>query len=168
MTRTEIDGEVAIDSVGPDDWERWRALRLRALADAPTAFASSLAKERAFAEQDWRARLAAGPRLIAHHDGADVAIAGAHFGDGPALPQVHGMWVHPDWRGHRLGARLLDAIADWMRTHGHRHLRLWVMPDNDAARILYGRGGFVPEPDPPKPAPGSCELAMVLDLERSR
>src|SRR5262249_1122094 len=42
--------------IQPEESLRLRALRLRALADAPLAFGSTLAREQAFADEVWRER----------------------------------------------------------------------------------------------------------------
>jgi hypothetical protein len=43
--------------LGPGDEGRFRGIRLRAPADAPRAFASTLAREQAFTRDEWTARL---------------------------------------------------------------------------------------------------------------
>jgi hypothetical protein len=60
------------------DWEALRELRLRALADAPDAFASTLQKEMEFSEQVWRQRAEGGAwsvSFIACEDGAGIGMA---------------------------------------------------------------------------------------------
>jgi hypothetical protein len=61
------------------DWEALRRLRLRALADAPEAFASTLDTEVAFPAEAWRQRAEGGPAsatFIARQDEVDVGLAG--------------------------------------------------------------------------------------------
>ncbi len=153
-----------LDRVGPDDWERWAAVRLAALADAPEAFASTLEREQDFDEARWRDRLSGGPRVIARVVGGDVGLVGAHLGDGPHDPQLYGLWVHPVWRGTGLADALVVEVLSWAREAGHDHVGLWVMDGNDGARRLYDRHGFRPDPDPPAPAPGACEVSLRHDL----
>ncbi len=56
-----------------------------------------------------------------------------------------GMLVAPDMRGGGIGSALLTAGLDWARLrHAHKMtLQLW--PDNEAARKLYAKFGFVEE-----------------------
>ena len=56
-----------------------------------------------------------------------------------------GMLVAPDMRGRGIGSALLTAGLDWARLrHAHKvTLQLW--PDNEAARKLYAKFGFVEE-----------------------
>jgi len=49
---------MAIRVVQEEEWERARDLRLRAVADAPEAFARSLEEEERLSESDWRERIA--------------------------------------------------------------------------------------------------------------
>lgn len=56
-----------------------------------------------------------------------------------------GMHVARDWRGRGVGTALLLEALRWARAVGVRKVELSVYPDNDAARRLYARMGFVEE-----------------------
>ena len=69
----------AVREVGGEDWPTWREMRLRALADSPSAFGSTYTREVAFTEQDWRRRLAGdGVCVLVEDDGLPVGM-GAGF-----------------------------------------------------------------------------------------
>lgn len=162
MGRVDVTGtDVVVEDIGPDQWSRWRSLRLLALAVDPAAFSSTFERERSFHEDAWRGRLAHGPSVLASADGSDVGLASAHLADGPDQPQLYGMWVDPAARGVGIGEVLVEAVVARLAASGHDHVRLWVAAGNDGARRLYQRCGFVPEPSPPMSSPGGCELAML-------
>ncbi len=132
-----------------EDWELWRDLRLRSLADSPHAFGSTLEREQAFTEEDWRGRVAgwtapdetvAGPAVLAEADGEPVGIGGG-FRDEPGMLHVVAMWTDPAWRGRGVGRLVLDALRAWADERGLR-LHLDVEAGNTGARRLYERYGF--------------------------
>ncbi|MBA2753939.1 MAG: GNAT family N-acetyltransferase [Chloroflexia bacterium] len=124
----------------PDAWRDYRAIRLAALADAPSAFGSTLAAERSLGEVDWRARLARRAQFVVRCRGEAVGTAGGMVEDGADLVS---MWVHPAWRGRGVGDLLVRGVLDWAREQGHTEVRLWVSVGNSAAERLYARHGFV-------------------------
>jgi len=130
---------VELRTIGPDDWEDWRSIRLRALAESPAAFGSDLAREKAFTEDDWRERACSGSVLV-YDQGRPVAM-GAGFAERPGFLMVVAMWTEPDRRGEGLGGRVLDAIVDMARSLGLR-AHLFVMLENPEAARLYERHGF--------------------------
>ena len=157
--------------VRPDEGLRLRALRLRALADAPWAFGSTLAREEAFAESVWQERAAqgaAGGHGVTHiaADGDRwIGMATGLAADGPRLDLV-GMFVEPAARGRRVGVALVEAVAAWARERGTAHLYLWVTSTNQAALALYHRCGFqrTGRSQPLDHTPSLLELEMVRDL----
>ena len=120
--------------LGPDDWEVFRDIRLRSLADSPDAFGSTLAREQAFDESEWRRRLS-GPVYVVE-DPDPVALGGL-FDDAGVL-HVWGMWTDPAHRGRGHARRVLDALIA-----PHVGAVLDVNVTNDAARAAYERYGFV-------------------------
>lgn len=138
------------------DWAQLRAARLAALAEAPYAFASTLASEQEFTNEVWRSRAGSG-RTFAAWQGA--TIVGLATGLPPEAAQpVHatqaaetgpawhlvGMWVAPACRGQGVADELVDAVCEQARQSGAASVTLWVTEVNDRARAFYRRIGFVP------------------------
>ena len=157
------------------EWPLYRALRLRALGDAPEAFGSTLAGEETRTSEDWAWRLNLGATsgrdhpLVAAVGGVPAGMAWAKVdAANPELVNLFQMWVAPEARGHGVAAALLDAALDWARARGARAMGLGVVCGNDAARRLYERAGFraIGEPEPQRPGSHRMEQMMRLELAR--
>jgi len=153
---------VEVVAVGADDWRRWRALRLAALAEAPQAFGSTLAgwSGAGDTEARWRDRLAAVPHnLVVVRDGDDAGMVSLAAPAGAVPPELISMWVAPHARGTGVAdAAVSVVLALASATYPAQPVVLSVYEDNAAARRLYARHGFVdagPSPD------GEGELRMV-------
>jgi GNAT superfamily N-acetyltransferase len=131
---------LAVRRLRPDDWEEFRRIRLRALAQAPEAFSSTLAQAIRLGEADWRGRLDARAQFIAIAGREAVGTAGGIETDGRA--ELISMWVDPVARGSGVGSRLVSAVVEWARTRAHSSLWLWVVQGNQAAQRLYEGQGF--------------------------
>ena len=134
-------GSVEVRVLSPDEWPLWRDLRLRSLADAPDAFGSTLAREQAFAEEDWRSRLRTGA-VVAFVDGVPAAM-GSGFAVRDGWLQVVAMWTDPAYRRRGLSLRVLDVVVDRGLAEGRRVV-LDVARGNPAARRAYESYGFTP------------------------
>jgi GNAT superfamily N-acetyltransferase len=131
-----------VERVSPHEWPRVRSVRLRALADAPDAFRSTLADEVDMPDDAWQARLSATDcaTFIAASGGDDVGIAvGAPYNGAAGL---FAMWVAPEARGNGMGDALIAAVVDWAKEYGHERLVLDVGDWNEPAIKLYARNGF--------------------------
>lgn len=134
-----------IERMGRGDWERVRTLRLRALRDAPDAFARTHAEEAAQPPAFWRDRLASpvAATFLAVTSDADVGVAvGAPFPERDGAAGLFAMWVAPEARGRGVGDELVDAVIDWARQAGYTRVVLDVGDTNVAAIRLYRRKGF--------------------------
>jgi predicted GNAT family acetyltransferase len=143
--------------LGPDDWETFRDIRLRALADSPDAFGSTLERETGFTEADWRTRLA-GPVVLVE-DPQPVAVGGSFDNDG--ICHVWGMWTDPAHRGRGHARRILDALLP-----PGEDAQLDVNVANPAARAAYERYGFVGTGSLEPLRPGSEQRIELLVLRR--
>jgi ribosomal protein S18 acetylase RimI-like enzyme len=136
-----------IRRVTREEWERVRQLRLRALADAPDAFGSTLERERSLARPEWIA-------WIEGWEGATNAMFVAERGDrwiGMAVgsrtgeendAHLYGMWVDPTCRGAGVGALLVEGVLTWARSWCARSVILGVTETNDGASGFYEHLGF--------------------------
>lgn len=161
---------VEVRPVRPDEAAALKALRLRALAEAPLAFGSTLAREAAFTDDLWAERAAATDErcvFVALDEGRWVGLATAlaHAPDQPG-PALVGMFVDPAYRGRGIVDALLDAAAGWVREHGGRTLYLWATSTNTPAIRAYTRCGFHPTGDsrPLAHTPSLSEIRMLRDL----
>lgn len=130
-----------------EEWERVRDLRLRALADAPDAFGSTLEHERAYGEDGWVAWIegweGASNALFVADDGERLLgmAVGSRSGAEPDA-HLYGMWVEPASRTRGLGARLVERVLAWTRTWDARWVILGVTESNDGAAGFYEHLGF--------------------------
>jgi ribosomal protein S18 acetylase RimI-like enzyme len=139
---------VEIRRVTRDEWEALRDMRLRALADAPDAFATTHAEAMTRPDdwwRDWAQRSAESDTqamVLAWNDDEPVGLAGVFVLDDGAWCVIS-MWVDPSARGRGIGRALLDAVVAWARGQDPgRAIKLGVTDGNNAARALYESYGF--------------------------
>lgn len=158
---------------------RLRALRLHALAQAPAAFGSTLAREEKFGDEVWHKRAAdaaAGATsvtVIAEQADRWVGMASglALEADDVALmgPLIVGMFVDNGVRRLGIGNALVESLQRWASANGHDRIHLWVVGSNASALALYRRCGFQASGAmrPLSHTPGLSELHMLARLPRS-
>jgi GNAT superfamily N-acetyltransferase len=136
------------------DAARMRALRLEMLADSPLAFLETLAQAAARSHDNYRARIAQAAagyqvaQFIADPVAADPGrglighAGGTVLPDQPDTTVVFAVYLTPAWRGGKVLAELIDAVADWSRSAGRDELMLEVVVGNDRAVRAYEKLGF--------------------------
>jgi GNAT superfamily N-acetyltransferase len=140
--------EIRIRRVRREEWERVRDLRLRALADAPDAFGSTLQRERSLGRPEWFAWIegwegATNAMFVAERGDGWIGMAVGSRTGGETDAHLYGMWVDPMWRGAGVGARLVEDVLGWARSFGARAVILGVTEANDGAACFYEHLGFV-------------------------
>lgn len=120
-----------------------RTIRLRALQDAPYAFASTYEREAAFVESDWAGRLTSGSStFLARVGGKTVGIC-TGLPPRRAMAELVAMWVDPVARGTGVAAELVRAVLAWATDEGAVRVHLWVAETNERARRFYEKLDFV-------------------------
>ena len=127
------------------DEARLKALRLRALEEAPGAFATTLAEARGWPAERWRAQLGQLATFVAIRGGVDVGLArGDRDPEAPACAWLLSMWVAPEARHQGIGRQLIEEVVAWAREAGCERIVLDVSDDNTAAIACYAALGFAP------------------------
>lgn len=135
-----------IRRLGPDEVGVLAALRLAALADAPTAYASTLEREEAYDDERWRFLLRADghPTFVWDDEqGPRGMVVAVHDEGAPDFVDLFAMWVHPAARGTGAADALVARVLAWGRECGARNVRLQVTAGNHRAERVYARHGFV-------------------------
>ena len=130
-----------------EDWQLWRELRRTALLEAPGAFGSTLAEwsGEGDAEARWRARLRdVALNLVLVLDGVPVGMVSALAPSVDGMVKLISLWVAPAARGRGVGDEAVRRVLAWASNKCPSCLlMLSVKSDNDSARRLYERHGFV-------------------------
>ena len=89
--------------------------------------------------------------IIEHNKGDDKIYDLSH------LPGKEGwiglLYVKPEYRGHKIGQKLLDKIKDYFTNSRCTSIRLLVLADNTNAIKVYQKNGFIPH-----------DIEMILKL----
>jgi ribosomal protein S18 acetylase RimI-like enzyme len=134
-----------IRRVRPEEWKELRAMRLRALADSPDAFATRYEDARTRPDEwwvEWAARSAQGAEqamFVAWEGDTPVGLVGT-FRDEERRRWLISMWADPRVRRRGLGRSLVAHVVAFA---GGDDLHLQVRHANVAARTLYEQCGFV-------------------------
>ena len=162
----------SVEQLSPRLVAEFKAVRLWALQDTPTAFSSTYARESVLSDSDWLRLVAtwngAGSVCyLAMDGGAPCGIIGCYLDkNNAARAYVASMWVAPSHRRSGLGSTLMDTVQRWAEKIGADELRLMVTSRNAAALSFYERCGFtltgITGPYPNDPAIYEREMAKAL------
>jgi len=127
----------------------FKAVRLAALLESPSAFGSTYAKESQYSDADWlkRAAVWTSARSIGYlaiYERNACGIVAAFVDELEASKvRVVSMWVAPTHRRSGIGRSSIRAVVDWARERGALAVHLMVTSNNNAAIQFYERNGFV-------------------------
>src|SRR5689334_8981096 len=150
----------------------FKAIRLRALQDAPFAFGSTFLKESQLTDSDWINRVErmngeVGAGFLAMDDDLACGIVGS-FVDQSDRTCAHliSMWTAPKHRQRGIGRLLVNAVLNWARSRDTRVLQLMVTSNNQPAIRFYEQLGFSrtgrTQPYPNDPAVIEYEMSRII------
>jgi ribosomal protein S18 acetylase RimI-like enzyme len=161
---------VRIERLAIGEAERLRAIRLRALCDAPDAFGTTLEEAERWGAEVWQRQLAELATFVAVAVGRDVGLVrGAPHDQDADAGYLISMWVAPEARRRGIGSALIDAVVQWAHDQALKRLLLDVGKENSAARSLYEKQGFIANgivSTLPSPRQHIREIQMELRISR--
>ena len=139
---------ISLQPITPRHLLIFKAVRLRALQESPSAFGSTYAKEVQLTGADWMQRVLRwdgeqGIGFLAMDDGTACGMVGAFLHEhDPTRADLISMWTAETHRNQGIGRQLVEAVVDWARERGARTVLLMVTSNNKSAIIFYERLGF--------------------------
>ena len=128
--------------LGPEDVDTLRAIRLEALRSDPDAFGTTLAREEARTEDEWRAWIGRGATFVAEDEVGPSGLIVAVPQEGRRVVGIFAMFVSARARRQGVGRTLVEAAVEWATSQGAERVELMVVQRNDAAASLYEACGF--------------------------
>lgn len=169
-----VDVAITVRRVKAGEGQRLRDVRLAALADAPSAFASSLDTEaiRPLHVWDERAIRSACGRdavtflAVAPDDCVVGLVTGLRDVESPATVELVSMWIAPEVRRQGAARALVGAVFLWAGEVRATAVGLWVTRGNEPAKLLYESLGFVETGDyqalPSDPCKDEVRMARAV------
>jgi GNAT superfamily N-acetyltransferase len=135
---------VEVSLLGPDEWERLKKIRIRALKANPVAFGADLNEVQTRSKDDWLKDYAKEDYLVASINGVDVGMLFIEVltGDHGATCWIGGCWTDPAYRGKGVMRALFNFIDENAIAKNWTRQGLGVFTDNYAAIKAYEYLGF--------------------------
>ncbi len=129
--------------------ERLKALRLRALADAPSAFSTKLSDAVTWPTASWQQQLEQMATFVAVMSPVakvtpDVGVVRCVLHPEASTASLVSLWVAPEVRRGGVAGRLIGAVVGYARRNNMGRVVLDVVETNAQAIALYRKHGFVP------------------------
>ena len=138
-----------IERIAPSHGPLLKALRCRALADAPYAFSATLSENASRSDESWAASAAhlaqdtKSTTFIAYHNDEPCGMMGCYLmGEQDGIANLVAVWVAPEYRNLKVGQGLLEAVKKWSRESKAQVLYAWVAEQNATAIRFYKSAGF--------------------------
>lgn len=133
--------ECQLRKLHPDDWEKLRDIRLRAVKDSPQAFGDTVEETNSRTEAVERAWIANAHIYVIEDKGVPVSAATLRK-DTDGVWEINAVWTDPAHRQKGLSRKILEQILVDAKKMNINVLRLDVNPVQVVAVKLYESLGF--------------------------
>ncbi|MFA9289366.1 MAG: N-acetyltransferase family protein [Weeksellaceae bacterium] len=140
---------VSIIQLKPDDWHKYKAIRLEALQADPIAFGETYENIQSKPESYWRERLASTESrwIFAQVDEQIVGMMGARISLKNEIQDtaiIVGVYVSTLYRGNGIGKKMLESLLKLLKDlNSVKKVKLWVSETQIAAKKMYEDVGFI-------------------------
>ena len=136
--------KVEVSLLGPDEWVRLRAIRIRALIENPEAFGAALVEVEEQSREVWLKLFEKEDYIVASINGVDVGMLYIEVlnGDHGATCWIGGCWTDPSYRGNGVMRALFNYIDNHAKEKNWVRQGLGVWIDNLVAKKAYESLGF--------------------------
>jgi len=137
-----------IVKLNPEDWKKFRDLRLEALKEDSVAFGSSYEEKAEQSDEEWQQKLKNPKNLViaAFDNSQIIGMVCAYQEKGEKLKHiayVWGVYLRKDYRGKGIGEKLMEALLDEIAKNKEiEKLNLNVNTSQQSAVKLYEKMGF--------------------------
>ena len=142
--------DIKIIELSPEQWQRYREIRLEALREEPQAFGSAYTDMEQKSPEYWQGRLAEAAQgekswlLFAQEGERLIGMIGAFYDETQETARIIAVYVSKAERGVGVGKALMEGILFKIsKKIGIRKIALGVNQEQTAAVKLYQRFGFV-------------------------
>ncbi len=126
----------------PDDWSKFRDLRLEALQNEPQAFGATYEDALNHPESEWRRWL--GDIVVFAQDESKNALVGmmGAFKKENDVWNLYTVYLNSEYRGKGVSSQLLEDLLSKVQSKNARAIELTVNVHQDSAVALYKKYGF--------------------------
>ena len=134
-----------IITLPPEDWPKYRAVRLEALQNDPQAFGATYKDDSAKSESEWKSRLENPNNIYVFAQDQDndtlVGMMGAFKKEGDVW-YVVGVYVNSQFRGKGISTQLIEHLLEKFKQKNGKNIELMVNINQASAIALYKKFGF--------------------------
>jgi ribosomal protein S18 acetylase RimI-like enzyme len=125
----------------PDDWRRYKAIRIRAVKNSPGAFGDNLETINSHDDIYW-IELIENSQVFVISDNEDYVATASFKQDPDGVWSIKALWTDPKYRGLGLATELLNHIINIAKADGVTLIELGINSDQHSAIELYKNFGF--------------------------
>lgn len=134
---------ISFKKVSPDDWQKFREIRLKGLQTDPQAFGGTFEGESQENEEYWKERFSNPERCFYAAEEGNIFVATA--GSKKIAEDnwmIIAVYTLPEFRGKNISKELIEKIINEAKKTGATKVSLMVNPQQESAVNLYKKMGF--------------------------